>query len=114
MTRRILILTLAGYPSDDGVRGVTLSHTDKELAYLLLKENEDGKHTDGDELVEQRTQHLHLKHTADNKPYHDEQQGTDEHIQRPRITHETIYVIQENCDKQYVDSVLYAESEKHL
>ena len=114
MVRCIIILTLAGYPSDNGVRIVTLSHADEELAYLLLEKNENGKGTDGNKLVEQSTHHFHLKYTAHNKPYHDEEKSTDEHVQRSRITHETINVVQHYCNKQYVDSVLYAESEKHL
>jgi hypothetical protein len=114
MTHFFIFVGLPYQPSDNRTSVTAFSHTEKEFPDFLLEDDENRKSTYCDEFIEQSAHHLHLQHTADKEPYHNECEGADEHIKGSRLSHEAIDVVKNHCYEQYVNCILYAESEKHL
>ena len=85
----------------------------KEMPDLLLKEDDKAYDAHGDELVEDTAEKFHLEHLTDEEPHKHENEDAVEDVERPALTHQTVYVEQHQCHKHDVDDILYAKLEKH-
>ena len=85
----------------------TVSGTDiiEEAAYVLLKQDDDGKGANADKLVEDAAQQLHLENLADDNPATDEEQDAIEDVDGARLLHQLVAIEEHNRYKENVDDV---------
>lgn len=91
----------------------TLVRTERveEAAYLFLEEHDDADYTHRHELVEDGSEQAHLEHLTHKEPHEHEHDDADEDVERAALLHQTIDVVEYQCDKKYVDDVFYSEVE---
>ena len=85
----------------------------KEVSYLLLKKNDEPDDTDRDKLVHNAAQQAHLQHLTYDEPHDDKYHDTDEDIQRTRLFHQPVKIVEHQCHQHDVYHVFYSKWEKH-
>ena len=78
---RMLRVVFRPEESHDGCHALVCTERVEELSYLLLEQDDDGKHSDRDKLVENASEKAHLKHLADKQPDDNEHHDAYEDIQ---------------------------------
>ena len=85
----------------------------EELTDILLEQHDQGDDTHTDQLVENRAKQSHLQHLRHEKPDDDEHHNTREHVQRARVAHQPIDVVEHQCYQQDVDDIFQSKLKKH-
>ena len=80
----------------------------KKSAYLFLKEHYQADYTHAYQLVHNGTKEPHLEHLAHEEPHHYEHDYAYEDIERTALLHQSVDVIEHQCDKKNVDVILAA------
>ena len=86
----------------------------EELADFVLKEDEQRDGTYADNAVEQRAQQAHFQDLGDEQPKDDEYQHAEEDVQRARLFHQAVAVIEQERNEKDVEEVFQAEGKEHV
>ena len=69
----------------------------EKLAYVFLKENDEGYYAHANQLVENASKQAHLEHLAHQQPYQHKEHDADEDVERARLFHQSVEIIEHQC-----------------
>ena len=90
-------------------KALVSAHIIEELAYLVLKDNDERYNSHTHKIVQYGTEKSHLKHTTHKNPHNEEHYDATEHIERARRLHHSVDVIESKRHRHNVYYVFYSK-----
>jgi hypothetical protein len=89
------------------------SQLGQEPLYLVLEQDDQDKQADVDELVHECADEAHVQYLVHHYPCHNKGKHTNKDVERARILHCAVQIVQQRSHQQDVDQVLNAEKCKN-
>ena len=86
---------------------------EQEFADIILEKHNNRNNTHRNQLIEDRAQKPHLKNLRYKKPDDNKHHNADEHIQRARLPHQPIDIVEHQRYEQNIDQIFDSEFEEH-
>ena len=85
----------------------------QETADVVLEEDDERDGTHLDQLVEDGAEQAHFQHLRHEQPQQDEDEHAGEYLHRTGLFHEFVGIVEQECDREYVDNVFDFDREHH-